>query len=101
MTDLSEPTFPPPTISDADADEFGLSDEERADLDNWFVYHPPSPEQVPTFEAIRDAGYQMAETIMQQVPPSPDRTVAIRHIRDAVMNANASLACYPEGLSRG
>lgn len=86
--------------SPIDLDEFGLTEQERADLDNWFRYHPPAPEQIPAFQAIRDAGYQMAEVIMERVPASPDRTVAIRHIRDAVMNANASLACYPDGLDR-
>ena len=83
-----------------DADEFDISAAEKADLDLWFTYHPPTPEQVPAFQTIRDAGYQFAETVMANVPASPDRTVAIRNIREAVMNANASLACYPEGLPR-
>lgn len=79
---------------------YGLTEADVAELDNWFTYHAPTPEQVPVFEAIRDAGYQMAEKIMSLVPASPDRTVAIRNVREAVMNANASLACYPEGKSR-
>ena len=94
------PEQPEPTIASVIDDDFDVSPQERADLDNWFRYHPPTPEQVPVFEAIRDAGYQMAETIIATVPASPDRTVAVRHIREAVMNANASLACYPEGLNR-
>lgn len=87
-------------IDDDTRQHFGITDEEMADLDNWFTYHAPTPDQVPVFEALRDAGHSMAEKIMALVPPSPDRTVAIRHVREAVMNANAALACYPEGLPR-
>lgn len=87
--------------SPVQAREFGLTEADIADLDNWFTYHPPAPEQVPVFTAIRDAGHSMAETICALVPPSPDRSAAIRHIREAVMSANASLACYPEGSNRG
>jgi len=92
------PTPNPTTPMEVDPDEFGLTDDERRDLDNWFTYHPPTQEQVPVFMALRDAGHQFAETIMTLVPNSPDRTVAIRHVRDAVMAANASLACYPDGM---
>lgn len=87
--------------SPVEARDFGLTDIDMANLDNWFSYHPPRPEQVPVFEAIRDAGHEMAEKIMSLVPNSPDRTVAIRHVREAVMAANASLACYPNGVPRG
>lgn len=93
-----QPYAMPESVIDEDFPD--VSAQERDDLDNWFRYHPPTPEQVPVFEKIRDAGYAFAETIMANVPASPDRTVAVRHIREAVMNANASLACYPEGLSR-
>ena len=80
---------------------YGITDDDVADLDNWFTYHAPTPEQIPAFEAIRDAGYEMAEKIMALVPPSADRSVALRKVREAVMNANAALACYPEGQSKG
>lgn len=96
MTDAPDAT----PFDETDFQHMGLSDEDVADLDNWFTYHPPTPEQVPVFEALRDAGHQFAETIMALVPPSPDRTVAVRKVREAVMTANASLACYPEGKSR-
>lgn len=91
---------PDNTVSDADREHYGITEAEQADLDNWFTYHPPGPEQVPAFEALRDAGHVFAETIMALVPASPDRTVAVRHVREAVMNANAALACYPKGLPK-
>jgi hypothetical protein len=75
------------------------------DLQNWFTYHSPSPEknwrltedtyltQAERYEAIRNAGYVMAKMIVAMTPSSADQTVAIRKIREAVMVANASIAC--------
>ena len=101
MTDsISEATPNPTAPIDIDPEDFDLTPQEQADLDNWFTYHPPTQEQIPVFEALRDAGHEFAEKIMALVPNSPDRSVAIRHVRDAVMCANASLACYPEGMPR-
>lgn len=62
-------------------------------IDNWFKYHTPSPEQVPKYEAIREAGKHLAEVIMENSPPSADQSDAIRSVRYAVMNANAAIAC--------
>lgn len=33
-------------------------------LDNWFRYHPPTPEDVVAYQAIRDAGRSFAEAIV-------------------------------------
>jgi len=66
---------------------------EQSHLDNWFVYHTPSPEQIPKYHLIREAGKKLAETILENTPPSADQTAAIRKVREAVMTANAALAC--------
>ena len=65
--------------------------EER--LLNWFTYHAPSPEQIPAYEEIRDAGLAFARTILRLTPPSADQSSAIRKIREAVMAANSAIAC--------
>lgn len=65
--------------------------EER--LLNWFTYHAPSPEQIPAYEEIRAAGLEFAKTILRLTPPSADQSSAIRKIREAVMTANAAIAC--------
>ena len=62
-------------------------------LDNWFVYHTPSPEQIPKYGAIREAGKKLAEAILENTPSSADQSAAIRHVREAVMTANAAIAC--------
>jgi hypothetical protein len=62
-------------------------------LKNWFTYHAPTPEQLPQFQAIRDAGYALAKTIVENSPSSADQTTAIRKIREACFTANAAIAC--------
>lgn len=65
----------------------------RADLMHWFTYHKPEGDQPAKYEAIRAAGHQFAEVILAATPPSADQTAAIRKIREAVMTANAAIAC--------
>ena len=62
-------------------------------LENWFTYHAPTSDQLPKYEAIRNAALEFAKVIAINTPPSPDQTVSFRKIREAVMTANASIAC--------
>lgn len=62
-----------------------------------FAYHPPTAETLPKYGAINQAAKNFAEVILQNCPPSADRSDAIRKIREARMTANASIAL--DGLS--
>lgn len=62
-------------------------------LERWFTYHSPTQEQVGQYQAIRNAAKSLASTIVANCPPSPDTTAAIRKLREAVMTANAAIAC--------
>jgi hypothetical protein len=62
-----------------------------------FRYHPPTVENLPKFAAINQAAKNFAEIVLQNCPPSADRSAVIRLIRDARMTANASVAL--NGLS--
>lgn len=63
-------------------------------LDHWFTYHPPpNQEHVDAYENVRSAGLRFARTILENTPPSADQTDAIRKVREAVMTANAAIAC--------
>ncbi len=69
-----------------------------AELDNWFSYHPPTgPAQPEIYRIIRQAGLGFAATIRNLCPASADTTAAIRKVREAVMTANASIACEQPG----
>ena len=61
-------------------------------LEETFTYHAPDPALLEHYEAIRSAALVFAMVLAQHVPHCGDKVVAIRHVRDAVMNANAAVA---------
>lgn len=63
------------------------------DIEHWFKYHAPSTDQIPKYMAIREAGHVLASTILAHAPASADQSAAIRLVREAVMTANAAIAC--------
>lgn len=64
-----------------------------ADLERFFKYHPPTDDQKEKYETIRASGHAFAFVILTKTPPSADQTAAIRKVREAVMTANAAIAC--------
>jgi hypothetical protein len=65
----------------------------EAQLQNWFTYHKPQADQPQMYQEIREAGLKLAEAIVANTPSSADQTAAIRKVREAVMTANAAIAC--------
>jgi len=65
----------------------------KEQLQNWFTYHSPTLEQLPKYQAIREAGLQFATAIVENAPDCADTTAAVRKIREAVMTANQAIAC--------
>lgn len=63
------------------------------DLDNLFTHHPPVGDQVERYEAIRAKAKEFAEVLVELVPGSPERSTALRKVREATMWANAGIAC--------
>jgi hypothetical protein len=70
----------------------GLTREEEEQLDEWFTYHAPTPDQIPRYNSIRSAAKLLARTIMLNAPASKDRSSALRKLRQSVMIANAAIA---------
>lgn len=66
----------------------------QSDIENWFSYHAPTPEQLVQYGEVRTAAKIFAETINRHVPAGADKTAAMRKLRDTVMAANAAIACY-------
>jgi hypothetical protein len=62
-------------------------------IENWFSYHATSSDNLVAYEKLRSAGKQFAQAINDLCPESADKTAAIRKVREAVMTANASIAC--------
>lgn len=62
-------------------------------LRNWFTYHAPTEQQTKSYEAIRNAAYSLGSIIFRETPQGNDQTAALRKLREAVMTANAAIAC--------
>lgn len=74
-------------------DPAAKAEDDSAKLDNWFSYHAPIGDQGERYERLRAGAKAYAQLIVELCPPSADRTVAIRKLREAVYSANASIAC--------
>lgn len=73
-------------------DNYLKSEEPYLDLDHVFSYHAPAPWQLSQFELIRSAAKTLAAVIEANTPRCADQQAAIRHVREAVMTANAAIA---------
>jgi hypothetical protein len=62
-------------------------------VNNWFTYHAPTEGQPVKYERIRNAGRNLAIVILEETPESADQSAALRKVREAVMTANAAIAC--------
>ena len=67
-------------------------DEEVSELvEEMFTYHPWNEDQIARGSIVRDVLAQAVREIIANVPPSADRTVAIRKIREARMDCNSAI----------
>lgn len=62
------------------------------DIHRRFDYHPPSDIQVPRYEHIRRMGRMFATEIIEKTPPSREQALALTHLEEVVMWANAAIA---------
>ncbi|MEU6781489.1 hypothetical protein ABZ912_19975 [Nonomuraea angiospora] len=66
----------------------------EAQLDEWFGYHPPSDQSIANaHEMVRDKCRELAQFLSDLLPECPDKTVALRAVRQVMYEANATLAC--------
>lgn len=62
-------------------------------LDKWFAHHAPSNDEIIlAHETIRMRFRQLAQVLNDLLPEVPDKTVALRALRDAMYHANACVA---------
>jgi len=63
----------------------------RNNLADVFTYHAPSGLANTQLIAVREAGRALAAAIIENTPQCADQQAAIRHVREAVMTANAAI----------
>ncbi len=69
-----------------------MTEEQSTALEQFFTYHQPGEQEKAKYAAINEAALHLARTIMGCCPSSPDRSAAIRLVREARMTANAAIA---------
>jgi hypothetical protein len=84
------------TTEEGDLDRPFVPIVDAIDLDNWFMHHPPRPGQTARYEETRRLSKQLATYIAEFTPPGADQMAAIRKVREALMTANAAIACEHE-----
>ncbi len=62
------------------------------DLRNRFTYHPPKDGQAGQYQEIRNYAHGLASLINGHCPESREKSLAVTHLEDCVMWANASIA---------
>jgi hypothetical protein len=72
-----------------------------ADLANRFSYHPPLPGQPERYEKIRAFAHDTARLISEECPESREKSLALTHLEEAVMWANAAIARHDERPASG
>lgn len=71
---------------------YQLTDEQLKRLDNNFVYHGPKDTQWERYQNIRDGAKRYARLLMESCPESRELSLALTHLEECVMMANASIA---------
>lgn len=65
---------------------------DEKELEVRFTYHAPRGTQIDRYHEIRRAGKQMAAEILALTPESREQSLAITHLEQTIMWANAAIA---------
>lgn len=68
-----------------------LTKEVEEVLEDQYTYHPWTDDQREDGEEVRRVLLNAAKTIVAVVPAGPDRSVALRKLREARMDANSAI----------
>ena len=72
--------------------KYKLTSDEIARVAKDFTYHSPKEDQFPRYHEIRETAAAVAAGLMQNCPPSRERSLALTALEECVMWANASIA---------
>ena len=68
------------------------NESQRNRIENAFSYHVPKNTQTLRYEHIRNYAKEMAYMLTALCPPSRELSLALTHLEEMVMQANASIA---------
>ena len=64
-----------------------------AELDNRFRYHKPTPESLKLHETVTESTLTLAKLLRDTCPEGRNLSLALTHLEDVRMRANAAIAC--------
>lgn len=65
-----------------------------------FEYLKPTGEQIEKMALVREAAKTFSEVLTTELPDGPDKTYAIRKLRELAMWANVTITRQPDGSPR-
>ena len=86
------PPLPPPPPSPAAPKSYPITPEMEKRLANEGMYHAPTPEQAARYQQIRDGFTSLKRLVVTLTPPSREQSVALTHLQEGNMIANAAIA---------
>lgn len=72
--------------------KYELTEDQKKDLENRYVYHAPKGDQQERYILLRGTAKLLAKTIMECTPKSRDQSIALTKLEECVMRANAAIA---------
>lgn len=72
--------------------KYPITNQDREDFTRRFTYHGPKDDQSVRYLLIRDDGKDLAELLYGNCPASRERSLALTHLEQAIMWANAAIA---------
>lgn len=80
-----------------DAVRYALTDRgdklvrDLAQVESWFTYRAPTPEQVEMLAYFRGRFKGIASDLVAEVPDSRERAIALTHLRESVLLVNQAI----------
>lgn len=71
---------------------YEVMDVDEQDLTKRFTHHPPKANQTERYEDLRHHAKLLAHKMMKACPRSRELSLALTHLEEAVMFANAAIA---------
>lgn len=68
------------------------TDAEMQQINNAFVYHAPKEGQQERYIKLRDTARELAKMILENCPPTRERSLALTNLEQSNMWANAAIA---------
>ena len=72
--------------------KYQMTDQDAEEIKKRFTYHKPQGDQPERYELLRNKAASLAEQIILNCPRSREQSLALTHLEEAIMWANAGIA---------